>query len=263
MLRGLYSSASGMTSSIQQMDVIGNNMANVNTSAYKEKENIFKSFPETDLVRTNDRETTTPLGNSDPRPDLGSMAMGVASDGTYTNFKQGSLRSTDNPLDVALEGEGFFTVQMPEGERAYTRDGTFKMNDENQIVTSSGRRILGVNGNPIQLPGETSGITITPDGNIHDQDNQQIGQLRVVQFENPQKSEELGENLYRQGENNEIQFPAEDVKIRQGVVEQPNFSPVKQMTRMIEVSRRYEMNSTALKQQDSALGQAISQVGRT
>lgn len=264
MIRGMYTSASGMTSSLEQMDVIANNMANVNSPAYKEKQNVFKSFPENDLVRTDDQETNTPMGNIDSRPPIGSMATGVTADGTYTNFSQGSLRSTDNPLDVALEGKGFFAVQLPgDGERAYTRDGTFKLNDQNQLVTSSGRRILGTNGQPIQLPGDSSGVTITPDGNIYDQNQQQFGQLRVVQFENPQKLREMGENLYRQGENNDVQFPAEDVKVRQGVTEQPNFSPVKQMTRMIEVSKRYEMNSQVLKQHDSTLGEAISQVGRT
>jgi flagellar basal-body rod protein FlgF len=262
MIRGMYTSASGMTTSLNQMGVIGNNLSNVNTPAYKEKQNVYKTFPEQDLVRTNDQETATSDVNFDKRPEIGSLGTGVASDGTYTNYTQGSLRKTENPLDVALEGKGFFTVQMPEGERAYTRDGTFKLNDQNQLVTSSGRRILGTNGEPIQLPADSSGVTITPDGNIYDSNDQLISQFRVVQFENPQKLRELGENLYRQGENNDVQFPAEDVLVRQGVVEQPNFSPVKQMTSMIEVSKRYEMNSQVLKQQNSSLGQAISQVGR-
>lgn len=262
MLRGLYSSGSGMQTSITQMDVISNNLANVNTTAYKEKFNVFKSYPEADLVRTDDQEVETPMGSIDPRPDIGSMAMGSSSDGTYTNFQQGSLTNTDNPLDVALEGKGFMAVQMPNGEEAYTRDGSFKLNSDNEIVTSSGRRILDTDGNPIQLPDQMKGITITPDGNIFDAQHQQIAQLRVVQFENPQKTREMGENLYKQGENNPLIENPDDVIIRQGTIERTNFSPVSQMTKMIEASRRYEMNARILQQHNSTLGQAISQVGR-
>lgn len=262
MLRGLYSSGSGMQSSLLQMDVISNNMANVNTTAFKEKMNVFKSYPEADLVRTDDQEIQTPMGTVDPRPDIGSMAMGVSSDGTYINFRQGSLKQTGNPLDVALEGEGFFEIQMPDGETAFSRDGSFKLNSDSEVVTSMGRRLLDTNGNPIQIPGNTEKITITPNGNVFDQDNQQIAQINIVQFENKQRLEEMGENMFRQGEDNPRIENPENVKLRQGVVETTNFSPVKQMTRMIEASRKYEMNSQILQQQNSTLGQAITTVGR-
>jgi len=262
MIRGIYTSASGMLAKQQEMNIVSNNLSNINTTGFKEKLNVFKAYPENDMVRTDDRSQDLPPGEIEFRPPIGSLSTGVASDGTYTNFRQGSLTKTDNPMDVALEGNGFFTVQLPEGERAYTRDGSFKLNDQNQVVTSLGRRVLGTEGNPIQLPGKSKRIEITPDGTIFDADNQEIGQFRIVQFENPQKSREMGENLYRQGQNNEIQFPPEDVKVHQGMLERSNTNPINQMTRMIEVSRQYDMNSNVLGQHNSTLQEAITTVGR-
>lgn len=261
MLRGFYISASGMMSTQTQMDTTSNNLANVKTTGFKANENAFKAYPEKELHRTNDQLMDTPIGSIDPRPHIGSLNMGAVSDGTYTDFSQGPIKDTGNPLDFALQGEGFFEVQMPDGSSAYTRSGDFKIDAEGQLVTSQGHTVMGENG-PITLDQTANDINVVGDGQILNNNGEMLGNLRVVQFENPQKMRERGDTMFRQGENNPIVDDPEGVTVHNKVLEQSNTNSIKAMTDIVRVSRRYQMNQRSLRRQDELLQQAIRQVGR-
>lgn len=261
MLRGFYISASGMISTQTQMDTKSNNLANTNTSGFKSAQNAFKAYPEKELSRTNDQLQDTPIGTIDERPDIGPLNFGAVSDGTYTDYSQGGFKNTGNPLDVALQGDGFFEVQLEDGESGYTRSGDFKVNGEGQLVTSQGRLVLGENG-PIELPSNINNVNVVSDGQILGNDGQLYGQLNITQFENPQKLQALDKTIYTQGGNNPIKEETTDFRVHQGKLEMSNTNSVQAMTDMVRVSRRYEMNARSLRRQDELLQQAIQQVGR-
>jgi len=262
MIRGFYISGSGMIASQTKVNELSNNLSNTTTTGYKEDKNVFKAYPEKELSRTNDREKETPLAVIDPRPEIGPLNFGTVSDGTYTNFSQGSFKTTGNPLDFALDGKGFFTVQLPDGTQAYTRSGDFKLNENRELVTSQGHPVLGENG-PIQLDLNLSNVNVTPNGQIVGNDGGLQGTLNVTQFENPQKLRKRGDTMFLQGENNEILEETENVKVKHKMLESSNNNPIESLSEMIRASRRYEMNQRSLRRSDSMLEQAIQQVGRS
>jgi flagellar basal-body rod protein FlgF len=261
MLRGFYISASGMMSTQTAMDTKSNNLANVKTTGFKKSQNAFKAYPEKELSRTNDQLKDAPIGTIDPRPDIGPLNMGAVSDGTYTDYSQGGMKNTGNPLDFALEGPGFFEVQLPDGTSAYTRSGDFKLNEESQLVTSRGHTVMGEDG-PIEIDENLGKINAVDNGQILGNNGELQGQLRVVQFENPQKLRERGDTMYTQGENNPIIEDTEGVRVHHKQLEGSNTNPIEAMTDIVRVSRRFQMNQRSLRRQDELLQQAIRQVGR-
>lgn len=265
MLRGFYISASGMTTSQTQMDVTSNNLANTNTDGFKQDNPVFKAYPTKQLSRTNDNVQELPEGSVDatidPRPEIGPLNMGAANDGSYTDYSQAGLEHTGNPFDFALDGEGFFEVQLPDGTTAYTRSGDFKLNQDGEVVTSKGYNVMGEAGS-IQLPQNPGNINVTGNGQILNDNGESYGQVRVVQFENPQKLRKRGDTMFLQGENNELIEDTEDVRVKNNHLEISNTNPIEEMTEMVRVSRRYEMNQRSLRRQDQMLQQAIREVGR-
>jgi len=261
MLRGLYTGASGMVNNQRRMDVVSNNLANSTTKGFKEVYHTQKSFPENDMVRTNDEKKQLPLGTIDKRPEIGPMNTGVAGDGTYVNWAAGSFDETDNPLDLAIEGEGFFAVELENGEEVYTRNGNFKLNSNSELVAQGGARVLGEDG-PIQFPDNVEEINVIGTGRIIDGDNNIIGDLRVRNFENPQQLERMGQNFYRLGDAEAEEMPIEDYNVHQGMLEHSNVDPIKSITEIINLNRNHEMQTRVIRKQSSALGRAISRVGR-
>lgn len=263
MIRGIYTSASGMIQGQKRLDVAANNLANVTTPGFKEKTPVSKAYPNKEIYRTGDNKQELPMGTIDRPEHIGSMNTGVASDGTYTDFSQKSTRKTQNPLDFAIEGEGFFNVERGNGDRAYTRNGSFRINSEQELVTSGGHRVLGEDG-PISVPENTTEISSTSDGTIVDSDNQVLGRLQITQFENLQKLRNLGENFYRQGPNNPIvdQGDMQPYTVRQGELEQSNTKAIKHVVKMIEINRLYSMEGSLLKKQSKSLGQALKTVAK-
>lgn len=265
MLRGFYISASGMTTSQAQMNITSNNLANTNTEGFKEDNPVFKAYPQEQLSRTNDNVQELPGGSLnaviDKRPEIGPLNMGAASDGSYTDYSQGGFKQTGNPLDFALDGKGFFEVQLPDGTTAYTRSGDFKLNQNGEIVTSQGYNVMGEDG-PLQLPQGPGQLNVTGNGQILNNNGESYGQIRVVQFENPQKLRKRGDTMFLQGENNEVIEDTQNVAVKHKVLEGSNTNPIDEMTEMVRVSRRYEMNQRSLSRQDQMLQQAIRQVGR-
>jgi len=203
-----------------KVDVIANNIANMSTTGYKRQRMIFEEF----LVKPH---------QTNPRND-GPYTM-VLDAGTYRQDEQGALHRTDNPLDVALQGEGYFNVRTANGTR-FTRAGSFALNDQRELVTQSGLPVLGTNGNELRVPAGASRITITADGTISS-DAGQIGQLQISQFTRPQELVEEGDGLYSAVET---AIDAEDVQVMQGMLEKSNVQPIVEMTDMIDAMRAYQ-----------------------
>jgi flagellar basal-body rod protein FlgF len=227
----------------RQMDIIANNIANSDTAGFKVEE----------LAETEDPQA--------PAFTLGGPApvKFVMPNGVVRNFGQGALRKTDSPFDVAIDGQGFFKVQTPKGER-YTRDGRFRMDDTGKLVTQSGATVLDDGGGEITLAVDKGPITISGDGTIS-QGTERIGKLGVVTFANLSTMEKVGDNLM-QNTSNQTGTPATDARLRQGMLEGSNVNPIQEITRMIEVSRAYEQMAKMMDTQADLSTQAVQQLGK-
>ncbi|HQE05867.1 MAG: flagellar basal-body rod protein FlgF [Tepidanaerobacteraceae bacterium] len=255
MIRGLYTGASGMLAEMARTDVISNNMANVNTTAFKKDRTIFRAFPEMNIHRIHD---PVPAGLDkvvDPRPFIGMMGTGVMLDEVNTDFNQGHLITTSNPLDLAIRGEGFFQVQTPEGIR-YTRDGSFSLSSNGYLVTKEGYYVLGENG-PLQLL-QTGDITISQQGEVFVND-EYIDRLNIVTFADLNQLQKQGDNLYF---TDAVPEPLQDADVVQGALEGSNISIVAEMVDLISAFRAYEANQKVIQTHDTTLDRAINDVGR-
>lgn len=255
MIRGLYTGASGMLAEMARTDVISNNMANVNTTAFKKDRTIFRAFPEMNIHRIHD---PVPAGLDkvvDPRPFIGMMGTGVMLDEVNTDFNQGHLITTSNPLDLAIRGEGFFQVQTPEGIR-YTRDGSFSLSSNGYLVTKEGYYVLGENG-PLQLL-QTGDITISQQGEVFVND-EYIDRLNIVTFADLNQLQKQGDNLYF---TDAVPEPLQDADVVQGALEGSNVSIVAEMVDLISAFRAYEANQKVIQTHDTTLDRAINDVGR-
>lgn len=227
----------------RQMDIISNNIANADTTAFKVESLAEAEDPQAPAFT---------LGG--PQPVKFVMPNGVIRD-----FGQGSLRTTGAPLDVAIDGEGFFQLQTPAGPR-YTRDGHFRMDDTGRLVTAGGQPVLDDGGGEITLDPTKGGVTISTDG-VVTQGGQRIAKLGVVTFANLSTLEKVGDNLM-QNTSNQTPQPATDVKLRQGMLEGSNVNPILEITQMIEVSRAYEQVANMINSQAQLSTQAIQSLGK-
>ncbi|HOM87520.1 MAG TPA: flagellar basal-body rod protein FlgF, partial [Spirochaetota bacterium] len=262
MVRGLYTGASGMIAQEARLDAIANNLANVDKAAYKKDLTLFKAFPDMIIRRLNDDGLgITPAGSYDTMPFVGKLGTGVEVNEVYTIHEQGSLMRTENPFDMAMEGNGFFTVMTERGER-YTRNGAFTLNKDGILVTHSGLPVLGQNGIiklqknnfMINERGEilvNSALSLNPDDMIGlTQNNWEqpvvIDKLKIVDFENIRELKKEGESLYHETQYSGPALPAEEYKVIQGFLEKSNVNAVREMVDMIEVQRSYEANQKAM-----------------
>lgn len=227
----------------RQLDIIANNIANADTSGFKVEALAVAEDPQAPAFT---------LGG--PAPVKFVMPNGVIRD-----FGQGSLRKTDAALDVAIEGQGFFKVQTPAGER-YTRDGRFRTDEAGRLVTQGGSPVLDDGGGEISLSPEKGQVTISTDGTVS-QGAERIGKLGVYTFANLSTLEKTGDNLL-QNTSNQPATAATDAKLRQGMLEGSNVNPILEITRMIEVSRAYEQMAKMMDSQGDLSTQAIQQLGK-
>lgn len=249
MIRGIYTATSGMIAEEMKTNTIANNIANANTAGYKKDIHVAREFKNELITRLYDQND----GGKDR--ELGSMGFGVITEANFTNHSMGSMQLSDNPLDVAIEGEGYFSVQTEQGVR-YTRDGSFKINAAQQLVTSDGYLVRGQGGAPITVL-ERGVIHIDPDGNVYS-DNQNVGQLEMTNFANKIKLTKEGANLFRADEGaNATPFNS---KIRQGLLEMSNVNVVQEMVNLITSFRAYEINSKAVQTSDQLTDKAVNQV---
>ena len=222
----------------RQMDVVANNVANINTSGYKADRSLFEEY-----LRSNAHEDN--FASSDR------LLSFVQDRATFHDFSAGPTEETRNPLDVAIDGGGFLAVQTPAGER-YTRDGGLQINNQGQLVNSSGFQVLGGSG-PIVFQPTDKEINVAADGNVTviegtGRIDSVRGKLRLVSFADAQKLVKDGGNLYSAGQGVAAQ-PDTTSRVNQGFIEKSNVNSVHEMSRMIEITRTYTQISAMLQQQ--------------
>lgn len=278
MIRGLYIGASGMIAQQARIDVVANNLANVDKTAYKRDLTVFKAFPDMIIRRINDDGLgIVPAGSYDTMPYVGKLGTGVEVNEVYTQFGQGSLQRTESPFDMAIEGRGFFSVMTERGER-YLRNGAFTINKEGNLVTHNGFLVMGENG-PIRVQknnfivNERGDVIVNMDLSLDPRDVVEmsnnnweepvvIDRLKIVDFENIREIKKEGESLFRETELSGPPLPPENAKILQGFLEKSNVNIVREMVDMIEVQRSYEANQKGIMTHDQTLGRLINEVAR-
>lgn len=278
MLRGIFTGASGMIAQEHRLEAVSNNLANVDKTAYKKDQTIFKAFPDMLIRRINESGVgIVPAGSYDTMPFVGKLSTGLEVNEVYTQFTQGALTRTENSFDLALEGQGFFTVLTERGER-YTRDGSFTINQDGVLMTHNGNPVLGENG-IIRL--QTNNFLINEQGEIvvntqistdpqdmvsmdgNDWEGPQvIDRLKLVDFEHRRMIKKEGDSMYRETEYSGPPLAPSDLKVRQGFLEKSNVNIVREMVDMIEVQRGYEANQKSVTTADQTLGRLINEVGR-
>jgi flagellar basal-body rod protein FlgF len=225
----------------QRMDLTANNLANLSTAGFKVERLVTREL------------TEKPAAASDLPKDIAFVDGWML----QRDFSTGSLQRTGNPLDVAIEGEGFFTVQTQAGT-AYTRDGRFTLGPDGALTTRRGDPVLG-EGGPIQLNPAGGEIAIAADGTIR-QDGLEIGRLQVQAFDTPGALEKLGDNLWKA--TDEAPRPPEGMRIAGGFVEGSNVNAVFEITQMIQISQAYQSVSGMLSQSDDLRSQSIDKLAR-
>ena len=246
MLRGLYTAATGMMVQWEKMDVVTNNVVNASTTGYKKDGLLSSTFEEVLIERTGDPYL---LNMSEA---VGPFSFGTHIDEIHTDFSEGNYESTETPGDLAITGNGFFTVETPDGER-YTRDGHFHASQEGFLVTADGYYVLGENGRVQVGSGE---FAVDGQGNIA-VGGEMRDALRIVQFEDPEGLRKQGNNLYY-SYNGEIPVGADNYKVMQGYLEGSNVDIATEMVDMITVYRAYEANQKILTMTDETLGMAVN-----
>jgi flagellar basal-body rod protein FlgF len=248
MSEGVYQAATGALIQQYRMDILANNLANVQTAGFKEERTHFK------LINA---EPVDPL-NTDAvaRASLEPVLLGYPSMDYYVNFSQGPMQRTGNPLDLAIDGDGFFNIQTPNGVE-YTRKGNFMLSEDGFLVTAEGFPVLGRSGK-IQL-GEGI-ISVDKDGGLH-LDDSTIDQLSITRFADPQQLQKVGGARFRSLGGEASGETSETFSILQGHIELGNVDPVRGMVEMIETLRVFEAYQKVLKALDEVDSQAIGDVG--
>jgi flagellar basal-body rod protein FlgG len=251
MIKAMNTAATGMVAQQMNIDNIANNLANVNTTGFKKGRMEFQ-----DILYQNYRKagTASAIGTTVPvNLDVGYGTRAVA---TTREFSSGSVTVTGNPTDLAIGGNGFFQIQMPDGTTSYSRDGAFKLSAEGNLVTADGFQVLPT----VTIPQDATEISVTIDGQVFvnvigNETPQQIGQLELARFINPAGLSAVGHNLYTETVASGTPItgvPATDGlgRIDQGSLESSNVSVVDEMVNMIMAQRSYEINSKVIQTSD-------------
>jgi len=274
LVRGLYTSASGALVAESMADNVASNLANVNTSGFKQTLLQIESTPSLDIYRiqTDPGKTAgNPLPGRPVSQEVGLLGTGVQVYDTPTSFDQGGLQNTGNPLDVAISNDSnaFFTIQTQNGVR-YTRDGSFSLDGQGFLRTRDGNAVLNTLGQPIQVPTTGGTLTIQADGTIYQSSQSatagsvatNLGQIQVTQFANLVNLRPEGSNNFAISGNAQP-TPATGATMQQGYLESSNANVVKSMVDLITAERWFDANEKSVKTQDDATNSAISMVGRT
>jgi len=258
--RSLYIAATGMNAQQAQMDVISNNLANVSSNGFKGSRAVFEDLMYQTLRQpgaNSTQQTEIPSGSQ-----VGTGVQQVATERLYT---QGNLQQTGNSKDVAINGNGFFQVQMPDGTIAYTRDGSFQTDQTGRLVTSSGFPVQPA----IVVPVNATSLTIGQDGTVsitqgNSSNTTNIGALQIATFINPAGLDAKGQNLFQETQSSGAPNVAQPGlngtgTLNQGYVETSNVNVVQELVNMIQTQRAYEINSKAVTTSDQML-QTLSQM---
>jgi flagellar basal-body rod protein FlgG len=260
MMRSLWISKTGMEAQQTQLDTISNNLANVSSNGYKKAHAVFEDLMYQNLRQAganNTEQTTLPTGLQ--------VGLGTRAVATSRSFTQGNLQQSANNLDVAVLGNGFFEVQMPDGTTGYTRDGSFQVNAQGQLVTNNGYTVQP----GITIPANAQTVTIGSDGTVGvtlpgQSAPQSVGQLQIASFVNPAGLEPKGQNMFGEtaasgSANSGTPGQSGLGTLRQGFVETSNVNVVEELVAMIQTQRAYELNSKAIQTSDQML-QRLSQL---
>ncbi|NUL81582.1 MAG: flagellar basal-body rod protein FlgG [Armatimonadetes bacterium] len=257
MLRALHTAATGMSAQQMNIDTIANNLANVNTSGFKKQRVDFE-----DLLYQTVRPAGASTAAGAQSPTGIQIGLGVKPAATYGVFSPGAIQTTGNPLDMAIEGEGFFKILLPDGSSGYTRDGSFKIDGQGRLVTASGYAVEP----EILIPADAIEITIGRDGNVAarrggENEFQELGTLTIARFVNPAGLQRVGQNLYRatpaSGEPVEGAPGTNGIgQVSQGTLEFSNVQVVEEMVNLIMAQRAYEVNSRSIQTADDMLAVA-------
>jgi flagellar basal-body rod protein FlgG len=254
MIRSLWISKTGMEAQQTQLDTIANNLANASTNGYKRSHAVFE-----DLIYQNLRQAGANSSEQTTLPTGLQLGLGSRAVATARNFSQGNLQQTTNSLDVAIKGQGFFQIQLPDGTTGFTRDGSFQVDAQGQLVTNNGYAVAP----GIQVPATAQSITIGNDGTVSvalpgQTQPQVVGRLLTASFVNPAGLEPRGQNLYAEtaasGTPNTGEPGSNGLgQLQQGFVETSNVNVVEELVAMIQTQRAYEMNSKAIQTSDQML----------
>ena len=254
MNQALWVAKTGLDAQQTRMSVVSNNLANVNTTGFKKGRAAFE-----DLLYQNVRQAGAQTSQQTQSPTGLTLGTGVRVVSTEKNFSQGNLLQTGNALDLAVQGRGFFQVQQPDGSLAYTRDGSFKVSSDGQLVTASGFSLSS----GISIPAGAQSVTVGADGIVSVQlageaTPQQVGSLTTADFINPAGLQARGENLYVETAASgppQVGTPGLNGlgTLVQGSLESSNVNVVEELVNMIETQRAYEMNSKAIQTTDQML----------
>lgn len=237
-----------------QLDVIANNLANVSTTGFKRASAVFE-----DLMYQNLRQAGANSSEQSQLPTGLQVGLGVRTVATSRSFSQGNLQQTGNKLDVAIQGNGFFQVSMPDGTTNYTRDGSFQVDAQGRLVTATGLPV----GNGVTIPANATSVSIAANGTVNVQmpgsvTPQSVGTIALASFINPAGLDPKGQNLYAEtpasGQPNSGTAGANGMgALMQGFVETSNVNVVQELVTMIQTQRAYEMNSKAIQTSDQML----------
>ena len=254
MINSLWISKTGMQAQQTQLDVISNNMANVSTNGFKRASAVFE-----DLMYQNLRQVGAADTEQNNLPTGLQIGLGVRTVATSRQFSQGSLQQSGNQLDIAINGQGFLQVALPDGTTGYTRDGSLQVDSQGRLVTSSGLAIAG----DITVPAEAQSVTVGSDGVVTAKvpgsaTPQQLGNIELASFINPAGLEPKGQNLYTEtvASGNPVTGAPGSAglgTLMQGYVETSNVNVVQELVTMIQTQRAYEMNSKAIQTSDQML----------
>ena len=254
MINSLWISKTGMEAQQMQLDVIANNLANVSTTGFKRASAVFE-----DLMYQNLRQAGSNSSEQSQLPTGLQVGLGVRTVATSRSFSQGNLQQTSNKLDVAIQGNGFFQVTMPDGTTNYTRDGSFQVDSQGRLVTATGLPV----GNGVTIPANATSVSIAANGMVSVQmpgnvTPQAVGTIALASFINPAGLDPKGQNLYAEtpasGQPNSGTAGANGMgALMQGFVETSNVNVVQELVTMIQTQRAYEMNSKAIQTSDQML----------
>lgn len=238
---GIYSALTGNIAAMKRLDVLSNNLANVNTPGFKKDRMTFEGMLQA-------------IG-AQPRAGGGTDAPVYSETVFFTDYSPGSVKQTGNTFDLAIDGDGFFAVTTADGQRAYTRQGNFRLDSAGRLVTSDGAQVGGgivIAGGKVDINGRGEVFV----------DGSQVGRLEVVDFPKPYAMQKIGSALFVPTDPQATPQPVTGEKVMQGALEESNVNTVQEMVQLIETNRYFEMCSKVVKAYDDLTGKAANEIGK-
>jgi flagellar basal-body rod protein FlgF len=242
----LYQAAAAMNATAQWQELIAENLTTAPISGGRKREVQFSDIQ----------------AGLDPNVTGGTGSYFIPAATTVTNFQPGELHVSSNPMDFALEGPGFFTVQLPSGQLAYTRGGEFQLNSKEQLVTNQGYPVMSDSGSVKFNPNSSEPITISTSGEVS-QGQERKGRLKIVEFNNPNYLTMIGAQDFQSNSPQAVPIPATSTKVRQGFLEAANTSATTEMSGLVTAMRMFEANQKVMQMQSDRMSRTITELGGT